>query len=38
MLVATQMRHVSVTHWSLRQYMNMKLIEGIDNEAAYASA
>ena len=34
MLVAARLRHVSTTHWRLRRYMNMKLIE----EMAYSAA
>jgi transposase-like protein len=38
MLVAARLRHVSATTWGTRKYMNMKLLEEMDNEAAYSAA
>jgi putative transposase len=38
MLVAARLRHVSATHWGTRKYMNMKLLEQIENQAANAAA
>jgi putative transposase len=38
MLVAARLRHVSATTWGTRKYMNMKLLEQMENEAANAAA
>ena len=38
MLVAARLRHVSATQWGTRKYMNMKLLEEMDREAAYSVA
>jgi transposase-like protein len=38
MLVAARLRHVSATQWGTRKYMNMKLLEEFDKEAAYSAA
>ena len=38
MLVAARLRHVSATAWGTRKYMNMKLLEEMDNEAVYSAA
>ena len=38
MLVAARMRHVSSTTWGTRKYMNMKLLNEMDQEAMYSVA
>ena len=38
MLVAARLRHVAATHRGLRRYMNMTLIEEMNDERAYAAA
>ena len=38
MLVAARLRHVSATTWGARKYMNMRLLEEMDKEAAYSAA
>jgi transposase-like protein len=38
MLVAARLRHVSSTHWGTRKYMNMKLLNEMDQEAMYSVA
>ena len=38
MLVAARLRHVSGTHWGTRKYMNMKLLNEMDQEAMYSVA
>ena len=38
MLIAARLRHMSTTHWGTRKYMNMKLLEEMDNQAAYSAA
>ncbi len=38
MLVAARLRHVSSTTWGTRKYMNMKLINEMDQEAIYSVA
>jgi len=38
MLVAARLRHVSTTAWGTRKYMNMKLLEEMDNEAIHSAA
>jgi len=38
MLVAARLRHVSTTTWGTRKYMNMRLIEEMDNDAIYSVA
>ena len=38
MLVAARLRHVSSTHWGTRQYMNMKRLNEMDQEALYSVA
>ena len=37
MLVAARLRHVSATSWGLRIYMNIKLIDAMDNRAISAA-
>ena len=36
MLVAARLRHIATTTWSTKQYLNMKRLEEIKNEAAVA--
>jgi transposase-like protein len=38
MLVAARLRHVSSTSWGTRKYMNMKLLNEMDQEAIYSVA
>jgi putative transposase len=38
MLVAARLRHVSTTTWGTRKYMNMRLIDEMDNDAIYSVA
>ena len=38
MLVAARLRHVSTTTWGTRKYMNMDLLDEMDNEAIYFAA
>jgi transposase-like protein len=38
MLVAARLRHVSSTHWGTRKYMNMKLLNEMDQEAMHSVA
>jgi len=38
MLVAARLRHVSSTTWGTRKYMNMTLLNEIDQEAIYSVA
>ena len=38
MLVAARLRHVSSTTWGARKYMNMKLLNEMDQEAMYSVA
>ena len=38
MLAAARLRHVAATHRGLRRYMNMTLIEEMNDERAYAAA
>ena len=38
MLVAARLRRVATTQWCTRKYMNMKLLEEMDNEAVYSAA
>ena len=38
MLVSARLRHVSGTHWGTRKYMNMKLLNEMDQEAIYSVA
>ena len=38
MLVAARLRHVSATTWGTRKYMNMRLLEEMDTNAAYSVA
>jgi transposase-like protein len=38
MLVAARLRHVSSTSWGTRKYMNMKLLDEMDQEASYSVA
>ena len=38
MLVSTRLRHVSATKWGTHKYMNMQLLNEMDNEAAYSAA
>ncbi len=38
MLVAARLRHVAVTGWGTRKYMNMRLLEEMDKEAVYSAA
>ena len=38
MLVAARLRHVSSTSWGTRKYMNMKLLNEMDQEAMYSIA
>jgi transposase-like protein len=38
MLVAARLRHVSSTAWGTRKYMNMKLLNEMDQEAMYSVA
>ncbi len=38
MLVAARLRHVSSTTWGTRKYMNMKLLNEMDQEAMYSVA
>jgi len=38
MLVAARLRHVSSTTWGIRKYMNMKLLNEMDQEAIYSVA
>lgn len=38
MLVAARLRHVSSTSWGTRKYMNMKLLNEMDQEAMYSVA
>jgi putative transposase len=38
MLVAARLRHVSATAWGTRKYMNMKLLEEMEKNAAYSAA
>ena len=38
MLVAARLRHVSATTWGTRKYMNMRLLEEMDTDAAYSVA
>lgn len=38
MLVAARLRHVSATNWGTKKYMNMKLLEEMDNEARMTAA
>ena len=38
MLVAARLRHVSSTHWGTRKYMNMKLLNEMDQEAIFSVA
>ena len=38
MLVAARLRHVSSTAWGTRKYMNMKLLNEMDQEAIYSVA
>ena len=38
MLVSARLRHVSATTWGTRKYMNMKLLEEMDKDAAYSAA
>jgi transposase-like protein len=37
MLVSARLRHASATNWGLRKYMNMKLLEMMDNQAVSAA-
>lgn len=36
LLVSAGLRHVSATNWGLRKYMNMKLLEMMNNQAVSA--
>jgi putative transposase len=38
MLVAARLRHVSATTWGTRKYMNMRVLEEMDTDAAYSVA
>jgi transposase-like protein len=38
MLVAARLRHVSSTSWGTRKYMNMKLLNEMDQETIYSVA
>ena len=38
MLVSALLRHVSATKWGTHKYMNMQLLNEMDNEAAYSAA
>ena len=38
MLVAARLRHVSATGWGTRKYMNMRLLEEMEKQAAYSAA
>ena len=38
MLVAARLRHVSATTWGTRKYMDMKLLDEMDQEAIYSVA
>jgi transposase-like protein len=38
MLVAARLRHVSSTHWGTRKYMNMQLLNEMDQEAMHSVA
>lgn len=38
MLVSARLRHVSGTRWGTHKYMNMQLLNEMDNEAAYSAA
>ena len=38
MLVAARLRHVSSTTWGTRKYMNMNLLNEMDQEAIYSVA
>ena len=38
MLVSARLRHVSATKWGTHKYMNMQLLNEMDNEAAYSAA
>ena len=38
MLVAARLRHVSSTAWGTRKYMNMNLLNEMDQEAIYSVA
>ena len=38
MLVAARLRHVSSTNWGTRKYMNMKLLNEMDQEAIFSVA
>jgi len=38
MLVAARLRHVSTIARGTRKYMNMKLLEEMDNEAIHSAA
>jgi putative transposase len=38
MLVAARLRHVSATTLGTRKYMNMRLLEEMDTDAAYSVA
>ena len=38
MLVSARLRHVSATKWGTHKYMNMQLLNELDQEAAYAAA
>ena len=38
MLVSARLRHVSETKWGTHKYMNMQLLNEMDNEAAYSAA
>ena len=38
MLVSARLRHVSGTKWGTHKYMNMQLLNELDNEVAYSAA
>ena len=38
MLVSARLRHVSATKWGTHKYMNMQLLNEMDNEVAYSAA
>ena len=38
MLVSARLRHVSGTKWGTHKYMNMQLLNEMDQEAAYSAA
>ena len=38
MLVSARLRHVSATKWGTHKYMNMQLLNEMDQEAAYSAA